>query len=458
MPASEDEPEPGRWVPVGETVEIQGFRIATGLFYVNPGVPLGPRTYGQEPSLVFAGLPAKEQDCQPLLKVPYWPSYREVDADARGSYLAWLRDGRRAHHTPISLVFVFLYGLERRTLMAAELGKDRQAIHAEVARLLEVYGGKSVSFRDHATSLLAWLALDGVDAHDLDRLRRINEVHHGSEVAGHSIRIALGFCASSDIPLSPWLALAWAQQSRVVPRSVWIDRQPDRYAVLFKDELRRAYPLGFRIKASSTPLSIAYQPASRVLMNQIHLHPACRGLTDLTATNAQARQLADVSKAAFARLRKESKSRPARPRLPPAAHAAAESLAAPSSPRLDHARVAALRVESEQVNAMLVDVFADAPAAIAPSPPNDGLAKQRPAARLPGLDETATAFLVMLLRQPTWTRDAAEALASDMAVMLDGVLEQVNEASFEHFDAPLLDGDDPIVVDQDLAATLMDAT
>jgi len=672
-PSRDSPPDPKQWVPAGQPITVQGFSISCGMVYLNPGRPKEAHAYGDSPGLIFAALPARKPSGLPQDPVQYWPNYRHVEPEVRGSYLMWLRDGRSDPHTPISLVFMYFYGLETRALVDPEGVSDRPAIRAEVQRLLDIYGPGSASFRRYAVGLISWLALDGIDATDLDQLRRLSAANEGTPVDEYAIRLALGYCASRKEPLPAWLAIGWARVGKLGPRSVLIKRSPERYAQIFEQQLERSYPAGFRVVANKTALYLNYQPASRGMFGQVKPHPACEGLPDVLIQVASGRKLALVCEAALAELRKDGKAKAAAPQIDPAVRAAVEALkdrvtsglvaipaaellrslgeaaaaltpgkwakkatilesegigmepdiqsgepppkadegavlfalpvtpepprtdmgyrghklvvdigcavaagdgkfepgemmfikrhvdaqdlnpsqrarlvarlrwrinhpgtlrsfakgiaqinqaareqfarfaiataqadgnvdagevkmiegiyrmlgldvarvytdlhiaqAAPATPAaapsagLDHARVAALKAESEQVSAMLSDVFADAPADIAPSPTEedfedtDGdLPQHQSVASLPGLDETAAAFLATLLRQPTWPREDAEALAFDLAVMLDGVLEQINEASFEFFDAPLLDGDDPIVIDQELAAQLMDAT
>jgi flagellar biosynthesis/type III secretory pathway chaperone len=65
---------------------------------------------------------------------------------------------------------------------------------------------------------------------------------------------------------------------------------------------------------------------------------------------------------------------------------------------------------------------------------------------LGALDAAHSAFLQILSRQDSWTRDALETEAQANGLLLDGALEIINEAAFEACDEPLLEGDDPIEV------------
>jgi hypothetical protein len=59
-------------------------------------------------------------------------------------------------------------------------------------------------------------------------------------------------------------------------------------------------------------------------------------------------------------------------------------------------------------------------------------------------------LLRLLLSRPEWTRAELEDAAADLDLMLDGAMEQINEAAFEAFDESLFEGEDPISVNTKL--------
>ena len=118
--------------------------------------------------------------------------------------------------------------------------------------------------------------------------------------------------------------------------------------------------------------------------------------------------------------------------------------------QLDTHRIATLQEDTQRVSALLSKIFAEeappnpsAPTAAEPEP-------EEADAPLLGLDETHAAFLRLLLSRPEWSRSELEDAAADLDLMLDGALEQINEAAFDAFDGPLCEGDDPIEVHTDL--------
>lgn len=128
----------------------------------------------------------------------------------------------------------------------------------------------------------------------------------------------------------------------------------------------------------------------------------------------------------------------------------------PEKPKfqLDHAKIAALRKDTDRVSALLAGIFQEdiSPEPVSPAP--EALGEGDPVddvqTRLLGLDAAHTAFARMLLSRPQWSRDELTDLAADLDLMLDGALERINEASFDVHDVPFTEGDDPIDVNAEL--------
>ncbi|MGF6759081.1 TerB N-terminal domain-containing protein [Paraburkholderia sp. GAS42] len=129
---------------------------------------------------------------------------------------------------------------------------------------------------------------------------------------------------------------------------------------------------------------------------------------------------------------------------------------------LDAARIAALQHETARVSAILADVFVEeqpsasdvAILATEPEEPDEPEEIEASPTALLGLDDAHSTFLRLLVSRPTWTRAELADAAADLELMLDGAIEQVNEASLDHWDEPLTDGDDPVEINQDLAQRL----
>src|SRR6185312_259091 len=106
-------------------------------------------------------------------------------------------------------------------------------------------------------------------------------------------------------------------------------------------------------------------------------------------------------------------------------------------------RIAALQKDTARVSALLSEIFVEEAPVPEASPPAEPEPSDVPISPL-GLDESHTALVRLLLSRPQWTRAELEDAAADLGLMADGALEQINEAAFDAFDAPLCEGDDPI--------------
>ncbi|UXA57875.1 TerB N-terminal domain-containing protein [Xanthomonas prunicola] len=119
--------------------------------------------------------------------------------------------------------------------------------------------------------------------------------------------------------------------------------------------------------------------------------------------------------------------------------------------RLDPKRIAELQHDTAKVSALLAGIFTEdvAEPIIEPQalPPPHQDAAATPG--LLGLDEAHSALLRLMLSRPSWTRSELEDGASDLELMLDGALEHINDASFDAYDIPFSEGDDPVEINPD---------
>lgn len=115
---------------------------------------------------------------------------------------------------------------------------------------------------------------------------------------------------------------------------------------------------------------------------------------------------------------------------------------------LDPQRIAQLQRETEQVSALLAQVFVDDK----PAEPEETVAEEtvEDTSSICGLDADHSAFLRVLVSRTEWARDELEAVASDMELMLDGALEQINDMAFECFDMPVTEGEDPFEINPEI--------
>jgi hypothetical protein len=121
---------------------------------------------------------------------------------------------------------------------------------------------------------------------------------------------------------------------------------------------------------------------------------------------------------------------------------------------LDHERIAQLQRESEQVSALLAQVFVDD----LPAEPEEIAVEEaavEDTSAICGLDADHSAFLRVLVSRTEWAREELEAVAGDMELMLDGALEQINDMAFEHFDMPVTEGEDPFEINPEIMEKLL---
>lgn len=120
-----------------------------------------------------------------------------------------------------------------------------------------------------------------------------------------------------------------------------------------------------------------------------------------------------------------------------------KTVSVPGEIQFDPARIAALRAESTRISSILDKVFdstEELAAATAPKNQNAFL----------GLDAEHADLLKALLSKPQWSRLEAELLCSGHGLMIDGAFERINDAAFDQFDSPIIEGEDPIEVNCDL--------
>lgn len=115
--------------------------------------------------------------------------------------------------------------------------------------------------------------------------------------------------------------------------------------------------------------------------------------------------------------------------------------------RLDAERIAMLQKDTERVSQLLSEIFTEEE----PTPPPVAVEEESTTqSGLLGLDEGHSALLRLILSRPQWARAELDDAAADLELMLDGALEQINEASFDTYDLPLFEGEDPIDVNSEV--------
>ncbi|MEO8488169.1 TerB N-terminal domain-containing protein [Pseudomonas sp.] len=121
---------------------------------------------------------------------------------------------------------------------------------------------------------------------------------------------------------------------------------------------------------------------------------------------------------------------------------------------LDMGKIAQLQRETAVVSALLAEVFSDETTESTDVLEASVDEPAENATTVYGLDTEHSAFLRLLVSRREWSRQELEDVASDMELMLDGALEQINDMAFERFDLPISEGDDPIEINPDILEEL----
>ncbi|MGE0230048.1 MAG: TerB N-terminal domain-containing protein [Dehalococcoidia bacterium] len=119
---------------------------------------------------------------------------------------------------------------------------------------------------------------------------------------------------------------------------------------------------------------------------------------------------------------------------------------------LDEARIAEVLASTREVTHLLTELFEEADDA---GEPVDDLTagemaedSEASADILAGLDLSHAQLLRYLARRPRWSRADFDQTAGELGLMPAGAIETINDASFAVCDEPLIEGDDPLEINE----------
>jgi len=264
-PAAPTPPAPvASWLPPGTGITLAGHSIVGGLLYVGSGLASASGAM-VEPALIDPRLPVdgRRPDWSGQ-GLDYWPSYATIPPQSRAAYLAWLADGRRYPQVPIGYVFLYLYGLERRALH--DLALDRSTavyelpiIHAEVRRLLGIYGGHG-TFQRYAGQFeqaLEILTLAGAQFSAGAPPAPARETPPPLR-----LRAGLGSFALQGRPIPAQWALTWIRSHPdYYPRTA-ATRCATEFDALFQLRYTARHGQGLVVRPGRTEIALDYRPAS----------------------------------------------------------------------------------------------------------------------------------------------------------------------------------------------------
>ncbi len=135
------------------------------------------------------------------------------------------------------------------------------------------------------------------------------------------------------------------------------------------------------------------------------------------------------------------------PARPAALLTVVAALPATSKLALDVGKIASIQAEARKSDELLGGLFVN---------DEDNSSETMPESRSEGNSQASATELQIdgphrelvrrLLTQATWHRAELQLIADELDLMLDGALEQVNDAFYDAFDEPLFEGDDPLEV------------
>ena len=115
--------------------------------------------------------------------------------------------------------------------------------------------------------------------------------------------------------------------------------------------------------------------------------------------------------------------------------------------RLDAGKIARLKATSDEVTRKLAAIFVEE--AVATEAPLEAAPALDAGAANPlglALDRAHGELLALIFTRAQWTRAEFEEVCADKGLMPDGAIERINEAAFDEFNQPLIDGEDPLEI------------
>ena len=242
-----------RWVPTGESVTV-GKREIGGMVYVGraPSQYYGDSAHGLlDPSLPVSAYPTDPEGAG----LDYWPDYATISARSRASYLEWLATGRSDPKYGVGYVFMYFYGLERRFFVDRPEPEEREALIAEVERLLQIYGSNR-SVHGYLNNFLA------VARFATSTEVEFPPVSDPSWEIPISVQFMIGRQIKDRVPVSADWMLSWY----VTHPETWLrtpaKRARKEFQALFRIRFHEKFPEGLKIGIPKRRLSLSYQAAS----------------------------------------------------------------------------------------------------------------------------------------------------------------------------------------------------
>lgn len=245
------------FVGVGQTVNVGWCTLQDPLIYVADCESL----YGADASLLCLRRQIGSPREEPHRSLGYWPRLGEVAPHQVANYLVWHAEGRQRPDIDLGYVFLYFYGLERRSLLD---GQDIIPIAQEISRLLGIYGG-SRSFRRYASNLISHLVMVGKLKPTTKLITKL--LHFQGEYVEQELStLLLGYLARQQQPMPADWAIILAAQDERARRSVVQERAGDELNRLFTLKYQERFGKGLVPITGSTESVLPYRAASPSLM------------------------------------------------------------------------------------------------------------------------------------------------------------------------------------------------
>ena len=188
--------------------------------------------------------------------MPYWPSYGDINPQARATYLDWLAGGRSDKRYGPGYVFLYFYGLERRFFVDSPVEDEKCLLVEETERLLGLYG------ENHSVRRYLEIFLDAAHI-ALGSIREVEPRFKRSDYElSLGLRVAIGWMAKEGQPLSADWLLSWYTthpETRLRQPAI---RAFSEFKALFTVIFNERFPKGLKIRKPKRLLRAHYTAAS----------------------------------------------------------------------------------------------------------------------------------------------------------------------------------------------------
>ena len=243
-----------RWIKPGVVVRIAGIALKHGNFYL--GEILGERAGEANDNPVVN--PELLEPAAPPVDFPRHepPSFALLPLRLKLEYVRWLAGGCVDRRVPVEFPLLYFYGLEHR-LMVEEGGRS-QLLLGEIRRLQLLFGQESRLQRDISRLFMSV----GVGELREGVMPVFDAFVESALRPSPAVLVHLGRRISHDGVLDADDALLWLESSFKVGLSVSASRCPRQFEALFRLRFREAYPSGYPVAMTPSPLRIAHRLAT----------------------------------------------------------------------------------------------------------------------------------------------------------------------------------------------------